>query len=126
MGDAASPHATNLVDSASASILDPLAFDVVLMDVQMPEMDGLEAVGRLRAWEQQVGGHIPVVAMTAYAMSGDRDKCLASGMDDYVAKPIQPDELFAALARLTATALPEIARVVAAPRRTSWWTWPRR
>ncbi len=77
--------------------------DVVLMDVQMPEMDGLEATERLRAWERQTGGHVPVVAMTAYAMKGDREMCLSKGMDDYVSKPIQPAELNAVIARLTAT-----------------------
>ncbi len=70
------------------------AFDAVLMDVQMPEMDGLEATGAIRAWEQHTGGHVPIIAMTAHAMKGDRERCLAAGMDGYVAKPIQPAELF--------------------------------
>ena len=69
-------------------------FDLVLMDVQMPEMDGLEATVILRDREKQTGGHLPVVAMTAHAMKGDRQRCLAAGMDDYVAKPIRAAELF--------------------------------
>jgi PAS domain S-box-containing protein len=79
-------------------------FDLVLMDVQMPEMDGLEATERIRALERTAGGHIPVVAMTAYAMKGDRDMCLSRGMDDYVSKPIQPAELYAVLGRVSARA----------------------
>ena len=68
-------------------------FDVVLMDVQMPELDGLAATGVIRERERARGGHVPIVAMTAHAMQGDRDRCLASGMDEYLAKPIRPDEL---------------------------------
>jgi CheY-like chemotaxis protein len=68
-------------------------FDVVLMDVQMPELDGFEATAVLREQEKSVGGHLPVVAMTAHAMKGDRERCLAAGMDDYVSKPLQAKEL---------------------------------
>jgi signal transduction histidine kinase/DNA-binding response OmpR family regulator len=73
-------------------------FDVVLMDVQMPEMGGLEATARIRAREQGTGRHIPIVALTAHAMRGDRERCLAAGMDAYLSKPIQPDDLLAVLA----------------------------
>jgi two-component system sensor histidine kinase/response regulator len=69
-------------------------FELVLMDIQMPEMDGLEATRAIRAAEEETGRHIPIVAMTAHAMKGDRDRCLAAGMDDYVSKPVQPDALF--------------------------------
>jgi CheY-like chemotaxis protein len=73
------------------------AFDVVLMDVQMPELDGLEATRRIRAaWPERP---IWIVAMTANAMAGDREACLAAGMNDYISKPIRPAELLAALAR---------------------------
>jgi PAS domain S-box-containing protein len=72
-------------------------FDAVLMDVQMPEMDGLEAAAHVRRREQQTGGRLPLIALTAYAMKGDRERCLAAGMDGYVSKPIRADELFAAL-----------------------------
>jgi CheY-like chemotaxis protein len=69
-------------------------FDVVLMDVEMPEMDGLEATAVIRVKEKQTGEHIPVIAMTAHAMKGDRERCLEAGMDDYVSKPIRAQQLF--------------------------------
>lgn len=76
------------------------AFDVILMDVQMPELDGLAATQRIRQRESGVGGHVPIIAMTAHAMQGDRERCLKSGMDDYVSKPIRTEKLYAALARI--------------------------
>jgi len=78
------------------------AYDVILMDVQMPELDGLEATRRIRA----AGGELRpwIIAMTANAMEGDREACLAAGMDDYVSKPIRPDELEAALERVPVAA----------------------
>lgn len=72
-------------------------FDIVLMDVQMPIMDGFEATGRVRAQEKVSGKHLPIVAMTAHAMKGDRERCLDAGMDGYVAKPIQENELYSAI-----------------------------
>ena len=75
----------------------PRSFDVVLMDVQMPELDGLSATERIREAERQSGGHLRIVAMTAHAMAGDRERCLAAGMDEYVTKPISPSELLAAV-----------------------------
>jgi len=72
-------------------------FDLALMDVQMPEMDGMEATRLIRERERRAGTHLPIVAMTAYAMKGDREKCLEAGMDGYVAKPIQLKELLEAI-----------------------------
>jgi CheY-like chemotaxis protein len=69
------------------------SFDLVLMDVQMPEMDGLEATAVIREKEKSSGLHQPVVALTAHAMKGDREKCMAGGMDGYLSKPIRPQEL---------------------------------
>jgi two-component system sensor histidine kinase/response regulator len=77
-------------------------FDVVLMDVQMPELDGLQATQAIREREAKTGGHVPIVAMTAHAMKGDRERCLEAGMDDYVAKPIRSQELFDAIERVVA------------------------
>lgn len=79
--------------------LEQSEFDVVLMDMQMPEMDGLEATRAIRELEGQTGGHIPIVALTAHAVKGYRERCLEAGMDDYVSKPIQPADLFAAIER---------------------------
>jgi CheY-like chemotaxis protein len=69
------------------------------MDIQMPLLDGLKATQILRQKEKTTGGHIPVVAMTAHAMKGDRDRCLAAGMDDYVAKPLNSADLSQAIER---------------------------
>lgn len=74
-------------------------FDVVLMDVQMPEMDGLEATAAIRAREKEFHAHIPIVAMTAHALKGDRERCLAAGMDGYVSKPIRVQTLMEEIER---------------------------
>ena len=75
------------------------AFDAVLMDVQMPEMDGMEATAAIRAQEKTLGTHMPIIGVTAHAMKGDRERCLEGGMDGYVSKPIRPDVLFSELER---------------------------
>ena len=74
--------------------------DLVLMDVQMPEMSGFEATSAIRRKEKTTGAHIPIVAMTAHAMKGDEERCLEAGMDAYIAKPIRPDSLFQLIERL--------------------------
>jgi signal transduction histidine kinase/CheY-like chemotaxis protein len=74
-------------------------FDLILMDVQMPELDGLEATRQIRQEEQTTGRHVPIVAVTAHSMTGDRDRCLQAGMDDHLSKPIQRQELLGVLAR---------------------------
>jgi signal transduction histidine kinase/CheY-like chemotaxis protein len=76
------------------------AFDVVLMDVQMPVMDGYASTAAIRASERDTGGRVPIVAMTAHAMEGDRERCLVAGMDDYLSKPIRRIDLMRALARV--------------------------
>jgi CheY-like chemotaxis protein len=76
-------------------------FDAILMDVQMPEMDGVEATQAIRAEEQESGQHTPIIALTAHAMKGDRERFLAVGMDAFVAKPLRTEELLTTLTRLT-------------------------
>lgn len=76
-------------------------FDLVLMDVQMPVLDGFAATAAIRQLEAHSGGHLPIIAMTAHAMKGDRQRCLDAGMDDYVAKPFRPQELFAVVEKVT-------------------------
>jgi CheY-like chemotaxis protein len=82
---------------AALGALAQQSFDLVLMDVQMPEMDGLEATAAIRAQEQTTHTHLPILAMTAHAMKGDRERCVAAGMDGYVTKPLQVTELFTAV-----------------------------
>ncbi len=74
-------------------------YDIILMDIQMPEMDGLEATRKIRSIEKEKGGHIPIIALTANAFKGDREKCLAAGMDDYLAKPVNSDNLYQTISR---------------------------
>jgi two-component system sensor histidine kinase/response regulator len=76
------------------AVLEKQAFDVILMDVQMPEVDGFEATAAIRKSEKSTGRHIPIIAITAHAMKGDKERCLASGMDGYLSKPIRGSDLF--------------------------------
>ena len=88
------------------------AFDLILMDVQMPQMDGLEATTAIRAAERESGGHIPIIAMTAHAMKGDMERCLQSGMDDYLTKPVDLDCLRSSVRRWASKEVPAPAPVV--------------
>jgi CheY-like chemotaxis protein/HPt (histidine-containing phosphotransfer) domain-containing protein len=99
-------HAVTLANDGAEvlSILRESRFDAILMDVQMPNVSGLEATAAIRAREAADGGHLHIIAMTANAMQGDREACLAGGMDDYVSKPIQIGSLIDALNRIAGPA----------------------
>jgi CheY-like chemotaxis protein len=83
----------------AVSAVEKEQFDLVLMDVQMPEMGGFEATAAIREKEKATGAHIPIIAMTANAMQGDRERCLVAGMDDYVSKPVCLEELMKVLSK---------------------------
>ena len=95
-------HSVTVVNDGGEALqaLEEANFDVVLMDVQMPVLDGFAATAEIRRRESGTGEHIPIVAMTAHAMKGDRERCLAGGMDGYVSKPIRSRELFGAIAEV--------------------------
>ena len=80
--------------------LDKQPFDIVLMDVQMPEMDGFEATKLIREREEASGTYLPIIALTAHPMQGDEERCLVCGMDGYVTKPINLEELFSVIEKV--------------------------
>jgi CheY-like chemotaxis protein len=96
-------HAAVLAEDGRKAVTEASgsAFDLVLMDVQMPEMDGLEAAAAIRRIEAEQGRHTPIIAMTAHAIKGDRERCMAAGMDDYLSKPIDAEMLRQMIERLT-------------------------
>jgi len=95
-------HGHHVVEARDGSqvlaALERGAFDLVLMDVEMPHLGGIEATHRIRARERQSGGHVPIIALTAHVLPSDRERCLAAGMDGYVAKPVRRSALFSAIA----------------------------
>jgi CheY-like chemotaxis protein/HPt (histidine-containing phosphotransfer) domain-containing protein len=95
-------HAVTVAGNGKEALaaLERAPFDLVLMDLEMPELGGFEATARIRARERGTGRHVPILALTAHAMKGDRERCLAAGMDGYVSKPIQARELYQAIAQL--------------------------
>jgi CheY-like chemotaxis protein len=88
---------------AAMAALENSSFDLVLMDIQMPVMDGFGATTAIREKEKRTGGHIPIVAMTAHALKGDQERCISAGMDGFVSKPIRTSELFSAIESLLAS-----------------------
>jgi CheY-like chemotaxis protein len=101
--------------NAALGAIDREKFDVVLMDIQMPIKDGLETTGIIRANEAITGKHLPIIALTAHAMKGDRERCLEAGMDAYISKPIRSKELFAAIENLVQGTVKEAASAAKAP-----------
>jgi PAS domain S-box-containing protein len=101
-------HSVTVVGDGGAAVrtFQKELFDLVLMDVQMPGMDGLEATRAIREIEKLSGRHIPIIAMTAHSLKGDRDRCISAGMDDYVSKPIRTSELFAAIQKFAENKVP--------------------
>jgi CheY-like chemotaxis protein/HPt (histidine-containing phosphotransfer) domain-containing protein len=109
-------HSVTVADNGASALelLERGRFDVVLMDVQMPRMDGFETTAAIRRRERASGGHVPVIALTAHAMSGDRERCLAAGMDGYLIKPVRPAVLLEAIGRLQLAPAPRAAPAPAA------------
>ena len=81
-------------------LVEEAAFDLLLLDLHMPELDGFQVVQAIRERERAAGGHLPVIALTARARPEDRERCLAAGMDDYLSKPVRAAELFATIDRI--------------------------
>ena len=107
---------SDLIANNGMDVLEALAaedFDIILMDVQMPQMNGFQATAAIREKEKTTGDHIPIIAMTGYAMKGDRQRCLDAGMDAYICKPIRSQELFEAIENFAPSA--EKANHILAP-----------
>ncbi len=110
-------HRVVVVDNGAAAVqaVRAQAFDLVVMDVQMPEMSGFAATAAIRELERGTGRRVPILAMTARAMKGDREECLKAGMDGYLSKPIQSGQLYEAVAAIASGAPPMPRSVDAAP-----------
>lgn len=113
-------HAVRLAQTGveALDLLEEHEFDMILMDIQMPEMGGLEATAKIRGREAVEGGHIPIVAMTAHAMAGDRERFLAAGMDEYISKPLSADRLREVVRSLARSLKPDDEPVFPRPRGT--------
>jgi CheY-like chemotaxis protein/HPt (histidine-containing phosphotransfer) domain-containing protein len=111
-------HSVEVADNGREALaaLARATFDLILMDVQMPEMDGFETTARIRAQERSTGRHLPIIAVTAHALKGDQERCLEGGMDGYVSKPIRSSELSKAIAAAVGQAGPAARPVVVAPK----------
>ncbi|MBK8046806.1 MAG: response regulator [Anaerolineales bacterium] len=106
---------------AALAALETQPVDLVLMDIQMPEMSGIDATQTLRRLEVGTDRHLPIIAMTAHAMKGDAEACLAAGMDDYIAKPVQAQELYRVIERVMARFAPaDISITPKLPAQKSW------
>jgi signal transduction histidine kinase/DNA-binding response OmpR family regulator len=114
-------HSVTLADGGRAAVASFASgtFDVVFMDIQMPDMDGFEATALIREIQARTGRRVPVVAMTAMAMKGDREKCLAAGLDDYISKPIEAGALERVLTAVTETCTPAAVSKATAPEQPS-------
>jgi PAS domain S-box-containing protein len=101
-------HDVTVVDDGRKAVdtFESATFDVVLMDIQMPELDGFGATAEIRKLEEESGGHVPIVALTAHAMAGDEARCIEAGMDAYVSKPFRPEELFVTVEQVAGGAQP--------------------
>ena len=104
-------HRVTLANNGQKALeeLEKTSFDLILMDIQMPVMGGIETTQIVRRQEERGGGHIPIIAMTAHAMTGDRDRMLQAGMDDYVSKPLRTDQLWRAIERIAPRGLDDVA-----------------
>ncbi len=103
-------YANNGIEAVEAA--ESEAFDVIFMDVQMPEIDGFEATRRIRTAERETGRHTPIVALTAHAMAGDRERCLAAGMDNYLSKPLNKETLYLLLEQISNQKQAVVARTI--------------
>jgi CheY-like chemotaxis protein len=95
-------HSVDCVDTGAEALArcQEKEYDLILMDLQMPEMDGFEATRRIREMEKKTGRHVIIVALTAHALEGDRAQCLGAGMDNYLSKPLHSRDLYALLEKL--------------------------
>jgi len=102
-------HDVTLAENGRLALdaLDKAAFDLVLMEMQMPEMSGGEAIAAIRERERKSGGHVPIIALTAHALKGDRERCLETGADDYLAKPVVPAALYERIAAVVPAKAPQ-------------------